>query len=173
MSAICIVNFKEHGLDFSELNCLANELVAFALKKGLGVSFNARDYGYELIREAGMSSYFLLSDSFLYKNCEFLEEPLYLLERETERRSYAAFRERYLFMEEMLSLIFRHRVSCVELYLSEDGSESSVPEFSPIQTTAEDFMKCWFQTVYDPERKRFADAFQAVRFQICDEGKES
>ena len=166
MSAICIVNLKEHRLAHKELNCLADELVSFALKRHLGVHFHARDYGYDLIQDAKMSNYFLLSDSFLYKNCEFLEEPLYPLERETVQQTYDAFYEKFHFMEEMLFLIFRQDVSCVELYLSTDGSVGSLLDFVSMQTNAEGFMNCLFQTVYDPEEKMFADAFPTVKLRI-------
>lgn len=64
-------------MKFEELDNLAKELVRYCLNHdNLAVFFNSFDYGKNLIEEH-MSNFFLLSDSFLYKNYEFLEDFYY------------------------------------------------------------------------------------------------
>lgn len=165
MSAICIVNLKAHKLEFDQLNNLANELVAFALKNKVAVFFNVRDYGYDIIQEAKMRNYFLVSDSFLYENCDFLEEPLYILERETVQKTYEAFCGRYIFLEGMLRLIFQYEVLITEIYISTEGEINGIGDFHSIETNSGGFMREFFCSVYDSQKNIFAE-FETVKFII-------
>ena len=165
MSAICIVNLKEHNLEFDQLNSLANELVSLALKNKVAVFFNVRDYGYDIIQEAEMRNYFLMSDSFLYENCGFLEEPLFKLERETAQKTYEAFFGRYKFFNEMIRLIFRYDVLNIEMYITEDGAVNCIDDFHTIRTNVEDFMQKLFCLVFDPQTNMLTE-FGTVKFII-------
>lgn len=143
MSAICIVNLKKHNLKFKELDNLAKELVRYCLNHdNLAVFFNSFDYGKNLIEEEHMSNFFLLSDSFLYKNCEFLEDFYYNPEiglAETEK----TFNKKYKFFLDMFEIVFRYNVSELTV-LIDDSETESISEFEYLTATSEEFLHLFF-----------------------------
>ena len=72
MSELCLVNLKEHKLTNEDLKAFANNIVQFALKIDKGVYFNSLPYSYDLIREAKIRDYFLLTDNFYSDSSEFI-----------------------------------------------------------------------------------------------------
>lgn len=147
MSAICLVNLKINSLNFDEFNDLAKKLVRYCLECGnLAVFFNSFDYDKTLIVDEHMKNFFLLSDSFLYKNCEFLEEvpfidPFNLVESER------AFTEKYDFFNDIFNIVFNYNVSEITVFLSIDGSVEHSYEFVPLSATPENFLHTLFDSV--------------------------
>lgn len=141
MSAICIVNLKESNLisEFDNYNRLARELIQFALNNDIAIFFNSYDYGEEIIRDGGMKNFFLMSDSFLYKNCEFLNT-IDLAYDWGSDRAKQKFMKKYGFLKEMLKIVFRYDVQLVELFVSDDGSVDCVSDFEELKSSSETFL---------------------------------
>lgn len=152
MSAICVVNLKEHDLKFEDLNSLAKKIIAFCLKSDLAAFFHCQDYGYELIQKADMTNYFLMSDSFLYKNCEFLDTTMFSYDKD---RFKVEFFQKYSFFYELIGIIFAYHINAIEIYISVDPTEE-FDDFIPIQTSQneflndlyENFMNCSIDTAF-------------------------
>ena len=125
----------------------AKKLVRYCLEcDNLAVFFNSFDYGKTLIVEERMRIFFLLSDSFLYKNCEFLEEvpyidPFNLVESEK------IFIKKYSFFNDFFRIIFEYDVSEITVFLSVDGSIEHSDEFIPLSATPETFLHILFDSV--------------------------
>ncbi len=141
MSAICIVNLKESNLigEFDNYNRLAKELIQFALDNDIAIFFNSYDYGEEIIRDGGMKNFFLMSDSFLYKNCEFLNTTDLAYDWGSDRAKQK-FMKKYGFLKEMLKIVFRYDVRLVELFVSDDGSVDRVSDFEELKSNSETFL---------------------------------
>lgn len=165
MSAVCIVNLKEHKLSFDQLNDLANKLVALSLQKQKAVFFHSRDYRYDLIQESEMQNYFLMSDSFLYKNCEFLEEPLYCLIKDNIFETRKAFYKQYQFFSDVIKTIFDYDISFIEIYISADGSVGSIKDFYTIKSCRDEFLEDLFLSVFD-SKQEILNEFPTVKFEI-------
>ena len=147
MSELCLMNLKKHRLNFEKLDSLANSLVALSLKNKIAVFFHTYDYAAELINSAGMKNFFLLSDSFLYKNCGFLDITSFVYE--TDIQSYRVrFLEKYHFLQEVIDKVFEYEVDILEIYISEDGSAEVETDFEVIETAQGDFVETLFQKIW-------------------------
>lgn len=147
MSAICVVNLKEHTLSYKNSNDMAKKLVEFALEKDLGVLFHTSDYAYDFMQSESMKNCFLLSDSFLSENCEFLEESYQLLlniasDDDLRNRFY----RKYGFFQGVIDILFQFGVNLVEIYISENGMVESVDDFSVTMSTRESFLDTLYQS---------------------------
>ena len=80
MSSFCCINLIDSKVtaDFENYNNLAKEIIAYALKNNIAAFFNSYDYWQDLILKADMKAFFLLSDSFLYKSCELLDNTCFI-----------------------------------------------------------------------------------------------
>lgn len=90
---------------------------------------------------------------------------MYDLERETAEKTYEAFCERYIFLEEMIRLIFQYKVLNLEMYISVDGAVNSIDDFRSIKTNVEEFMRKLFCLVYDFQKNVLTE-FPSVKFII-------
>lgn len=148
MSAICIVNLKKHNLKFDDLNDLAKELVRYCLNHdNLAVFFHSFDCQKNLIDEEHMRNYFLISDSFLYRNCELLEDTFYAPEMnlsEAEKK----FNEKFKFFLDMFEIIFKYNVSELTV-LIDDSVAESINDFEPLSATPENFLHLFFSYVVE------------------------
>lgn len=152
MSAICLVNLKDHTLSFEKLNNLAKELVKYSLENNLGVFFNTTDYGYDIIESGSMRNYFLLSDSFLYENCEFLEESYLLaLGVKSNEEVQKRFLEKFSFFDQIIKILFQNDITIIEIYISEYGTEETAQEFTENVTTKDKFLEKLYNTFVNSE----------------------
>ncbi len=142
MSAICIVNLKKYNLEYDELNDMAKKIVKCCLDHGdLAAFFHSSEYQKKLIEKEDMRLYFLLSDSFLYRNCTFLDDAFYVPETdlaEAER----IFRKRFDFFPEIFEIIFQYDVSEITVYV--DDSEADINDFELLSATTEEFLPLFF-----------------------------
>lgn len=145
MSAICIVNLKEHNLNFDELNALAKKIVKYCLDHELGAAFNAFDYGENLIEEENMRNFFLLSDSFLYKNCDILND-IPFVDSYNVSDSEKVFTEKYSFFNDILKIIFSFNVYEVTVLIDTWETES-VADFNRFSATPDNFTHLLFESV--------------------------
>lgn len=164
MSAICLVNLKKHNLEFDQLNLLANELIQFALNNKLAVFFNSYDYGSELICDGKMNDFFLMSDSFLYKNCEFLNTCGLDFDKSNETAK-SSFMKKFGFFNIIIHKIFQFNVNCVEIYISEDGSANSVADFETIKTSENNFLAVLYDEIIK-RAKEYAYGFPSLKIEI-------
>lgn len=96
--------------------------------------FSHSHYRKDIIESAQMRNYFVMSDSFVYRNCNFLEtnsivEKLYFDNGFNEEKFYRVFKERFKFFDEIIDNIFHDDVSLIEIYISENGCVSSIDDF--------------------------------------------
>ena len=173
MSGVCIVNLKKHDLEFKEMDELANRLVKIALKDHVAVFFHS-NYGADLIKALGLKNYFVMSDSFVYRNCDFLDVvpfimdflngfgPVYL----DDVSFREAFKEHFNFFNEMMDCIFKFAVSEIEIYISPNGFADTADDFEPIQSDREHFIEDFYNTLYDELGNHFNYEFLDAKFEI-------
>ena len=169
MSAIFIVNLKEYNLTFEELNNLAKKLVRYCLNSNnLAVFFNSFDYGESLIKEENMKNFFLLSDSFLYKNCEFLEDVPFINPMELVK-SEKTFTEKYKFFNDIFKIVFGFNVSEITIFMSCDGSADNSSDFKELSATPKNFLHLLFDSVINNAEK-FAYQIPSLKITIKNDG---
>jgi len=171
MSEICIINLKNHTLDFEGLNILANELIKVALDNNVAVFFNSYDYGEELIKNIDMHNFFLMSDSFLYKNCGFLESGWFIKGyrngfQNTESIK-SVFISKYSFFNKIIATIFKYKVNEIELLLSNAiYAVHNKEDFNIIKTDKNDFFDKLFDSLEDKLSNNFNYTFRSTIFDI-------
>ena len=165
MSAICIFNLKHHKLDFNRLDNLSKKLVRYSLCNNLGVFFNCYDYGADIIKDAEMKCFFLMSDSFLYKNCDDLLDTSFLTDPLDFSKYKKEFSNHFHFFNDILNIVFEYEVSQVEVYISEDGSTSAKSDFLSLQTTKDKFLETLLNSVLENADK-YAFTFPDVNITV-------
>lgn len=150
MSSFCCINLKDTNFEnsYDSFNDLANVLVRFALDNKIAVFFNSHDYGETLIRAARMRDFFLISDSFLYKNCEFLDNTGLLQQYEINPLFdfKSEFLKKYDFFKKIIEIIFSYNVSYIEIYITEDNTDN-IDDFKTIISTKDGFMNDLYKTI--------------------------
>lgn len=165
MSNICIVNLKDNNINNNVkiLNRLSKELIQYSLDNNIAVFFNSYDYGEEIINEAKMKCFFLMSDSFIYKNCEFLSTNF--LMKTNNKNIEKVFLKKYQFFEDVLKIIFKYDVSLIEIFISVDGAVNCVEDFNIIKSSRDSFLidlyKVFAEDIYDGPF-----CFPTVKFEI-------
>ena len=167
MSSFCCVNLLRNKVSkhLKTYNKLANSVVKYALDHKFAVFFHSYDYSSDIIKEAGMKDFFLVSDSFLYKNCGLLDTTEFarkLLKNETFNQKRAFFRK-YRIFSELIDIIFEYDVSEIEIYFADYADDLS--DFDEIRTTKENFLLDLYNTVEDavPE---YGGLFPPIKFCI-------
>lgn len=185
MSGLCIVNLKEHNLNEEKMNEMANNLIRVSLKNHIAVHFNGRDYGQELVKEEKMHEFFILSHTFLYKNCDLLNlEPLMLklykakdfedfIKKEKMRnlpekeKFQEYFCREYNFFNEIISSVFLYDVSLIEIFMTENyGPIRHSEDFVEIKTQRKAFLSDLFNSLVDVLGNRFNYEFPSAKFLI-------
>lgn len=162
MSAICIVDLKNHGLDFNQLNQLAKEIIQYTLNNNLAASFND-DYDEELIKEIGTSNFFLMSDSFLYRHADFLDTTSLFLDGNIDKFRKEFF-ERFSFFTEIIKILFKFKILAIDIYLDITNC-SSIEDFVAIETNQDDFLKDLFDSVIKYANE-YAYGFPTVKLEV-------
>ncbi len=170
MSNFCCINLKESNLinDFENYNKLAREIITYALKNNIAAFFNSYDYWQDLISEMDMKAFFLISDSFLYKSCELLDntEFIELIKMNADIKIYKkAFENKYSFFKDLVEIIFKYNVSLIEIYITEDDAIES-KDFISIKSTKESILSDLFNCVIS-SISQFGNEFPNVKFEIC------
>ena len=160
MSAICIINLKESHCSFEELDCLSKDIIAYSSENKLAAFFNCKDYMPNLIEEAGMSNYFLVSDSFLYRNCEFLSLDYDKCQR---INNIERFKRKYYFFEDIIGIIFRYDIPTVEIYVSDDGA-SEIKDFETIHSSVKTIVSDLYNNVFGDDKH--VNYFHAEKYVI-------
>lgn len=166
MSAFCIFNLKKPPLDFNSLNSLAQKLIGYSLNNDLGVFFNSYDYAADLIKDAGMKCFFLMSDSFVYKNCDDLLDTSFLTDPSNLTQCKKEFFNHFKFFNDILDIVFKCGVREVEVYISEDGSTSKKLDFIQLETTKEMFLDALLNSILE-NVDRYAYTFPDVKITIA------
>ncbi len=153
MSALCIFHLKEHSMSFEELNSLAREVVRCCLDRGLGVIFNSFDYAANIIAQGRMKNFFFLSDSFLYKNCDFLDAAITedVTDLDICRKEFLT---RFSFLREILEILFRFPLRQAEVFVSTDGAAENINDFIIEEVGHKAFLNALFESIY-----RYADRY--------------
>lgn len=142
MSETCLVNLKDFKCGFEELNNLSKQIVKYAVDHDLAVFF-CSDYMHDFTVKAGMKSYFFMSDSFLYENCEFLS-----LDYDScrEINTIEKFYERFHFFGDIVEILQKNKVQKIEIYISEDAL-SDVDRFDEIASTSKSIVKDLYDVI--------------------------
>ena len=144
MSEICLINLKEHRLEFEQLRIFANEIVKFALKKEKGVYFNSLPYDNTLVREAKLNDYFLLTDSFYCDNSEFVST--IGLKNQNVEVFMQDFMSRFDFFNGLIKIIFNFNIEKIEIFISE-GMGDHLDEYDEVLTTSQNFLADIFNNI--------------------------
>ncbi len=163
MSNICLFNLH-HNLTYDKLNDLANRLVRISLNNNIGIIFNAQEYAESITREKKFKTFFVISDSFLHYNSEFLDMPINynLCEIEQCKRD---FTNNYVFLYNIICELLQAHISKIDIYLSSDGAVSSLTDFVYKKTTATSFLSDLFETILD-SAKEYAYCIPSVCYTI-------
>lgn len=163
MSGICIVNLKKHNMKFDEMNLLSKKLVKIALKNNIGIFFNNFDYDSEFIKQANFKTFFLLSDSFLYRNCDFwIFNDFELISDEKKFKKW--FYKSYKFFTKIFCELSKFNISTIEVYISNDG-EDNVNNFKEIHTTKQKFLDDFYKD-YIEESDIYCYGIPTIKFVI-------
>ena len=156
MSGVCIINFKKHNLTFDQMNELAEKLMYIALQNHVAIFFHSH-YRKDLIDNVKMKNYFVMSDSFFYRNCNFLNvvpivescmgNVMYVNHENAVFR--AKFIKRYYFFDLIIQCIFQYDVDLLEIYISESGCVNKNEDFEVINTSAQLFLSDLFDSLVD------------------------
>lgn len=151
MSNFCCINLKNNAVctNYKDYNALAKELINYALNHNMAVFFNSFDYGIDIIKSAHMHDFIIISDSFLYKNCELLDntEFITLIESNEFSEYRNQFYKKYKFLEDIINIIFKYDVYTIELFISEDGSVDNEAEFLCMTSTKKSLLSNLFDCV--------------------------
>lgn len=144
MSELCLFNIKEKNLKFEELNELAKDVTRYSLKNGYGSFFNTADYAYDFVEKVGMKTYFILSDSFLYKNADdLLDTTRFAYDSKSDYRKH--FFETFSFFEDYLDIVFKYDVDSVEVWIDGNGTATEIEDYDRLLSEKRNFTK----TLYD------------------------
>lgn len=144
MSELCLFNIKEKNLKFEELNELAKDVTRYSLENGYGSFFNTSDYAYELIEKAGMKTYFILSDSFVYENADDLLDTMrFVYDSKSDYKKH--FLETFGFFEDYLDIVFKYDVDSVEVWIDGNGTATEIEDYDRLISEKGDFTT----TLYD------------------------
>lgn len=138
MSNLCVFNISQSDISFNEMNELANRITKLALKEKRGVFFNSFDYASDIIESGKMKFFFLLSDSFIYKNCEMLNTEGLGISNLLLFKS--KFKKRFAIFKKILNEISKEKVDVVEIYITTDGSINDIADFDIIMTDKKKFL---------------------------------
>lgn len=169
MGRFCCINLKENSLKINDkyYNKLAKEIIDYALKNNIAAFFNSFDYWEDIISKADMKDFFLISDSFLYKSCELLDntEFIKLIEENDDINVYKnAFINKYSFFKDLVDIIFKYNVSLIEIYISEDDM-TEFEDFKSINSTKDTILLDLFQCVMNNIDK-FGNEFPDLKISI-------
>ena len=156
MSGLCIINFKRHNLTFEAMNELAEKLMYIALQNHIAIFFNSH-YRRDLIDNIKMKNYFVMSDSFIYRNCNFLDVvPIVescIDSGESVLHEEPAFRDEFMkkfhFFDLIIQCIFQYNVDLLEIYISESGCVSKEEDFEVVRTSSKLFLLDLFNSLVD------------------------
>lgn len=148
MSAICIIDYTSSvdKIGFEKCNKMAKEIIKYCLEYDLAAFFNSYDYGKEIIVSAGMKAFFLMSDSFLYKNCEFLHtSDCGIVESNADLdfskdQFKSDFIEKFSFLKYIINIISKYNIESVDIYLS-GGNVEDLSEFDKLPANYNNFLE--------------------------------
>lgn len=166
MSEFCLFDLKNinTNISYDKLNEMAKTITRFCLDKDLAAFFNSYDYGVELINEVKMECFFLMSDSFLYKNCNFLDTTEFAY-CNNEEQFKKGFLKKFDFFIDLLNIIFSYEITEIDIYLSEDGAVNCVEDFIVYKTTQKNFLKDLFNCIIK-HVDEYARCFPTVKFEV-------
>lgn len=115
MSELCLVNLKDYDGGFDEYDDLSRQIVKYAANNHLAAFFSS-DYMSDFVEKIGMKTYFFMSDSFLYENCEFLSLDY---DAYHEIDTLEKFAKKFYFIRDIVDILITNRVKTIEIYVSE------------------------------------------------------
>ncbi len=148
MSGFCCINLKENKIckNFNKFNQLAKDLIKYSIEKDIAVFFNSFDYGNEIIKSADMQNFILVSDSFIYKNCGFLNTNF--LENVLDyNESEKQFVENFDFLNLINETIFKYKINEIEIFITADGSVNCIEDFEKIECKCNEYLKVLFKNI--------------------------
>lgn len=146
MSELYLVNLKNHNMNLEELKLLSNNLMRLALDKNFAIFFNSYDYAKDLILENSMKEFFILSDSFLYKNCGFLNTN-FLENLLDYNESEKQFVENFDFLNLINETIFKYKINEIEIFITADGAVNCIEDFEEIECKCNEYLKVLFKNI--------------------------
>ena len=165
MSGFYAVNLSKHKVPLKGLKELSYELVEYVITKKIGIHFNPYDYMEDIIKNAGMKDFFVLSSSFLHKNFDYIEDTSFISDFSDVENSWIEFVDYLGFLNDINNVIFSHNVSEIEVFLS-SGEVTDIEGFIEKETDKQNFLRLIFNSIYE-----FSDfysyGFPSLRVKVC------
>lgn len=149
MSSTCMIVFNEIN-KYEDYDMMSKELVACALKNNKGVFFNIKGYADELISNAQITNYCVVSDSFVFYNSDFLSVPLDVNLKYGSAEQKMKFCLRYQFLVDYINVIFKYK-NQVNLYVSDSGDEIVKDDFEIIICTKQNMLEILYNTILETD----------------------
>lgn len=143
MSALCLVEFSGKKLEFTELNNLANEVIANALLNKYSVFFND-DYAKQILKPEAHRHTILLSRSFFDRNADELFDVTDFVS-ESEIKFKEKFLDNFSFLNQIFDILFRYQIDGVNIYFTDD-SETNLNEYIYLEVIVENLLERLYET---------------------------
>lgn len=132
MSALLLIKYDVHNVEFANLDKLSKTIVADGLRNDYAVSFND-SYASDFLHGKATNT-IVVSDSFLYRQAdELLDVTEYVYEDEQVfKRKFA---QKYIFLQRLVEKLLDFDAQNIEIYFStSDGCDAS--DYVCVETTA-------------------------------------
>ena len=164
MSQLFLVDLGSDYINFDLYNNLAKDLVEFALKQDIGVFFGDQGYYYDLIRESEIRNYFIVSDSFLYRNCGFLTTESIEFSLFDNVKKKKQFFEKFAFLNLIFDIVNKYISNNINVYIS-GGGFASLDCFEEIKSSKKDLLNDLYCSIID-HASEFAYGFPNVKLEL-------
>ena len=164
MSNLFLINLKNHNANYNELCKLSKEITRFALNNNFAVFFNSYDYGNEIINEAQMKDFLLISDNFLSKNCEFLNTSYFANVSDIEKFKKEFFKK-FDFLKKLVEKLFQYNINLIEIYITQDGAVNSIKDFTEQTSSAKTFLYDLLIEIIN-NKEEYAYGFPTIKYNI-------
>lgn len=163
MSGLFLINIKKDWTSFDEMDDLSKRIVRIALKENKGVFFNSCDYDEDLLSDIGKIPFVLISNSFLYQNCDFLDTSEFDV---NDKNIQIKFNKKYNFINSFFVEFNKFGVTELDIYISNDGSVSTAEDFVIQKTVkSQDFLDSLLSSIYEYS-DIYAYGFPTIKYTV-------
>ena len=182
MSGMLLFHLKKHRCEYEELNVMSKKLVALALEKNFGIVFNCPESDNETFSSGALRDFFHISDSFLYRNYDFLNMPDLMLKLcgandidELDLKHYPSkeeirdgFINEFEFLNQILDIVFEFEVDLIEMIVVDSLTGIFLPyeEYEEYHLSRNSFLYDLFHLLNDPLNNGFNYEFPTAKILI-------
>lgn len=166
MSELCMIDAGHNQVNFAQMDQASKLIVQMAIKKGIGVCFNSFDYAPELIKKRKVCFHMILSDSFVHRNCDELLDTSFLDLKKPRSELLQVFRKKYLFFNQIASILSRCGFFEFDLYIDGNGSAEKNGDFQEIEVDEKNLLSTLFYHVFEA-KENYALCFPPLKVHVA------